>query len=66
MNEQQHHIWCNFQRGPAEKCKQCIGLKAAYPEIEGDVNGEELVRKYFPDVISRKLPTEKRKKVKVL
>lgn len=65
MNEQQHHIWCNFRRGPAEKCKQCIGLKAAYPEIEGD-DGEELVQKYFPNVISRKLKTEKVKKVKTL
>ena len=52
MNDQQHHVWCNFQRGPAETCRQCIELKAKYPEIEGDAAGEGLAEKYFPATIS--------------
>jgi hypothetical protein len=47
-----HHIWCN--RHPAsdpEKCDMCKGLKEKYPE--DNTTPEELVKKHFPNVISR-------------
>ena len=47
----QHHIWCNYQSGPAESCKQCKGLKASYPEISEDTAGIKLAEKYFPNAV---------------
>lgn len=50
-----HHIWCN-QMGnkPPEECKMCRQLKEKYPE--GGMSEDELVKKHFPNVISRNIP----------
>jgi len=49
-----HHVFCNgHPNSPVETCKWCSGpegLLAKYPE---DCSPDELVKKYFPNAISR-------------
>jgi len=49
INNNQHHIWCNYQCGPVKDCKQCQDLFERFP-IE---TNEDLESKYFPDSIKR-------------
>jgi len=44
----EHHIWCNFSYSyPPEECSMCKGLKKDYPEK--DMDGDELMKKHFPN-----------------
>ena len=49
---EEHHPWCNyFYRPNPQKCKMCERLYKEYP-----INGmtlDEMMGKYFPDVIIR-------------
>ena len=46
-----HHILCNYFMRPEEGCKMCKGLREKYPE---DCSPDELIEKYFPDVVAIK------------
>lgn len=48
--EKEHHAWCNFFMQPRAGCKMCERLYRDYPM---DVPIEEMVRKYFPEAVSR-------------
>lgn len=49
--QEQHHVWCNYQSGEVDKCRQCADLKKRFPM--GDLSEAELREKHFPDAIAR-------------
>ena len=48
-----HHIWCNlqnvYQPDDSSDCVMCKGLRDDHPEINGDVDGDILAKRHFPN-----------------
>lgn len=47
IEEESHHIFCNYQRGSVSECKQCKSLRERFPK---EMSGEEIIERYFPEV----------------
>ncbi len=58
---EEHHIWCNGRLSdPVKGCRWCDpegkpGLWAKYPYDPETMQSVELVKKYFPDVVVKKM-----------
>lgn len=48
-----HHIWCNYLKGPRDQCKFCQRLSERYPEKADDPLGIDLMKEHFPNNVIR-------------